>query len=66
MTIDEALDYFKSGYRLRKMTGLSHNSFTNWRGLGYIPPLAQFKLAHFSNGALKVDKRIFDEHEKFD
>ena len=65
MTIDEAKEHFRTGYNLKKVTGLAHNSFRNWSNIGFIPALAQLKLEHYSEGKLKADKGILDEHKKY-
>lgn len=54
MTIDEVEAYFKTGYYLRKKTGLSAGSISNWKKIGYIPLHTQIKIEALTNGDLKA------------
>lgn len=55
MTIDDVLTYYRTGYNMRKVTGLSASNVVHWKKLGYVPIVTQMKLERLSNGALKAD-----------
>ena len=55
MTIDDVLEFFKSGYRFNKLTGISCNSFYTWKAQGFIPIVSQMKIERLTEGALKAN-----------
>lgn len=55
MTIDDVLKHYGSIYRFCKETGMSHNSYYNWRERGYIPIVSQMKLERLTSAVLKAN-----------
>jgi hypothetical protein len=55
MTIEELIREYKTGYRFKKETGLSHTCWHNWKERGYIPIHSQIVIQRLSNGRLKAD-----------
>ncbi len=56
MTVDDVLNYFGTGYRMKKAIGLSSSNIRNWLSYGYIPFDTQIKIERLTNGDLKVNK----------
>ena len=54
MTLEDIIEYFGSGYRFERATGLSHTNLIHWRKRGYIPLVSQRKIEERTEGALKV------------
>lgn len=52
MTLDDVLSHYANIYQFSKQTGMSHNSFYNWKERGYIPIVSQIKLERLSGGVL--------------
>lgn len=52
MKFDEVVAYFKTGYNLHKLTGLSHNRIGDWRKKGFVPIIAQMRIEKATEGAL--------------
>lgn len=61
MTIDDIKNYFGTGYRFSKMTGMSHSTWTNWMNKGCIPIESQVKVQKITQGKLKADLRHVEE-----
>jgi hypothetical protein len=61
MTIEEAYNYFGSGWQICKTLALKPQNWTNWKNQGYIPELQQIRLQLLTEGELKADK----EYPKF-
>lgn len=55
MTYEELKNYYKTGYRFHKGTGMSQNSFLNWRRKGFIPIESQIKIQNITNFDLKAN-----------
>ena len=55
MRYQEVIDYYVTGYRFHKETGMSATTFHRFRDHGYIPIATQHKLAELSGGALRAD-----------
>lgn len=55
MTPQDVKNYYKSGYALRKETGMSAASMGNWLRSGFVPEVSQFKLEVLSGGKLKAE-----------
>lgn len=55
MTIDDVLTYYRTGYNMRKVTGLSASNVVHWRKLGYIPIVTQMRIEKLSQRELKAD-----------
>lgn len=60
MTVDDVLNYFGSGYEMKKKVGLSPSNIKNWLSYGYVPFRSQIKLQRLTNGALKVNDDDLD------
>lgn len=56
MTPQELKEYYKTGYRFYKETGISQSSFSNWLRWGYIPKGAQAQIQLLTGGALKLSE----------
>ena len=56
MTIEQVIEYYGSGYKFNKATGISYNTLRNWRSYGFIPIASQIRLEKMTNGALKAVK----------
>jgi len=54
MTIEEATEYFGSGYRICKLLGIRMQNYTNWRKDGCIPLKSQIKLEEISEGEIQA------------
>lgn len=54
MTIDEVMAYYGTAYYLEKKTGISHNTVTNWKRIGYIPIITQMKIESLTLGKLEA------------
>jgi hypothetical protein len=63
MTLDEALDYFGSGYKMCRLLNISPNNYTRWTAKGFIPLHHQHKLQELSNGIVKA--RLCDVRTRF-
>ncbi len=57
MTLDEAIKYFGTGYKLCKALKIARTNITNWRSCGHIPELQQRRLEELTNGALKAERK---------
>lgn len=55
MTILELIKEYRTGYRFKAETGLSHTCFHNWKKRGYIPIHSQIMIQRLTNGRLKAD-----------
>lgn len=55
MTIDDVLTYYRTGYNMRKVTGLSASNVVHWKKKGYIPIVTQMKLEVLTKSALKAN-----------
>ena len=55
MTLDEAIKYFGTGYKLCKVLGIHKSNITGWRNKGYIPELQQRRIEQLTKGELKCD-----------
>ncbi len=70
MTVDEVVDYYKTGTNLQRCTGIARQTFVNWTRYGFIPPLMQMRLDYITGGKLKADltelKREWDEYSELD
>lgn len=64
MTPKDVFDYYGSGYKFAKSTGISHTSLANWFKWGYVPENAQYKIERLTNGGLAVSEVIKDKTKK--
>lgn len=55
MSPDDVKQYYGSGYRFNKETGMSHSTLSNWVKWGYVPLVAQTKLQLLTKGLLKAE-----------
>lgn len=60
MTVDDVLNYFGTGYAMKKAIGLSPSNIKNWLSYGYIPFETQIKIERLTGGDLKVNKEDLD------
>lgn len=51
----EVLNYYKSRYNFRKLTGMSCSTLSNWLKKGYVEKNSQYKLEIITKGALKSE-----------
>ena len=63
MTIDDAIGYFGSGYKMCRLLGITPQNFTRWTNMGFIPLHHQLKLQELSNDILKA--RSTDGHTRY-
>lgn len=63
MSIEEAIDYFGSAYKLTAILGLAYQNITLWKNRGRIPDLQQLRLEIFTGGLLKADVGIKIDEE---
>lgn len=61
MKPEDVKEYFGSGYRFNKVTGMSHGSLNNWIKWGFIPEESQYKLERLTKGGLKAGTPINHE-----
>lgn len=63
MTLEEALDHFKSGYELCKKLGISPTNYSIWKKQNFIPLKQQFLINQLtgSNMPIDVDKASMDK-----
>ncbi len=63
MTIDEALQHFKSGYDLCKKLGITPTNYSKWKKQGFIPLKQQFLINQMTgaNLPIDVDKQAMEE-----
>ncbi|MES2133159.1 MAG: hypothetical protein V4506_12510 [Bacteroidota bacterium] len=54
MTFRELFNFYGSGYRFEKVTGMSVANFGNWRKKGFIPIASQMRIQDLSQGQLKA------------
>lgn len=55
MTLEEAIEYFGTKYRMTKCLKLSFQNATHWQSRGYIPMIHQIRLEELTDGVLKAD-----------
>jgi len=55
MTIEDARQYFGSGYKVCKVLGIARQNYTYWKRQGYIPEMQQYKLELITQGKIKAD-----------
>jgi hypothetical protein len=55
MTIDDLIALYGDHNEFARITGISKQSWFNWRNKGYIPIKSQYKLQELTNGALQVN-----------
>lgn len=56
MSIDDVYEYFESNWSHATRTlGLGHNTYLNWKKIGYIPMATQRKIEKKTKGKLKAD-----------
>lgn len=54
MTTDEVSKYFGSDTKASRVLGITRQSFSKWRILGFIPALHQLKIQELTKGKLKA------------
>jgi hypothetical protein len=54
MTIEEAVQYFGTGYRMCKVLGIRKQNYTQWKQRKLIPYVQQIRIEIFSQGELKA------------
>lgn len=55
MSIEEALEYFGTMYRICKCLGIAQANGHNWKRQGYIPLYQQYRIEEITDGVLKAD-----------
>lgn len=60
MTLEEAIEYFGSGYNLTKQLGVSRQCFTRWNATKKIPLIHQYRIEKITGGKLTVDEELVD------
>jgi hypothetical protein len=55
MKVEEVKEYYKTGWRFHKATGMSPVNFINWERWGYIPIVSQHKIEADTQGKLKAN-----------
>jgi hypothetical protein len=55
MKFEDIKNYYKTGCNFMRETGISYQSYCNWRNNGYIPILSQMKIEALTGGILKAD-----------
>jgi hypothetical protein len=55
MTIDEAIQFFGSGYRLASILNIKYPNIQYWRKKNRITSLQQLRIQKITNGKLKAD-----------
>lgn len=55
MTVQQLIEFYKTGYQFEKATGISSTSYQNWLKWGYIPIVSQFKIEEASLAKLRAD-----------
>ena len=60
MTLDEAVNFYVTPYRLCKTLGVSHQNYGHWQSKGYIPELQQWRLMFLTEGRLKIDNSLIE------
>lgn len=55
MTLEDAVKFFGSGYKICKLLGIKKQAFTMWKKNNKIPPLQQYRLEVLSEFKLKAD-----------
>lgn len=55
MTIEEALQYFNSGYDLCKQINSHSSNFARWKKTGFIPVTQQLKINQVTGANMPVD-----------
>jgi len=55
MTLEEALEHFKSGYDLCKKLGITPTNYSKWKKQGFIPLKQQFLINKFTGLNLPID-----------
>lgn len=58
MTLQEALDYYKTAYKLAQAIGISGQSVQTWKKNNKIPLLSQQRIQQVTNNALIADPII--------
>jgi hypothetical protein len=67
MTLDEALKFFGSGYKICMALDLKSQNYTRWKKQGYIPLAQQSRIQSLTEGALKADyDKSFVSAKKFE
>lgn len=63
MTIDEALNHFRSAYELCKKIKVAQSNFTRWKAQGFIPVTQQLKINQITgaNMPIDIDKKALKE-----
>lgn len=61
MTVEEALKYYGTAYKLTKELKVSRQCYTNWKNMNHIPPLHQYRLEKMTDGVLKADDDFFNK-----
>lgn len=54
MTLEQAVKYYGSMYRIAKELGLSTGTPLNWKKIGYIPAIMQVRIERQTKGKLKL------------
>lgn len=54
MTLNEVKQFFGTGYKFQKLTGMCHDNYRHWEKKGYVPIETQLRLEKFTKGALKA------------
>lgn len=62
MTLEEVVEHFGSMSNAAKAINVSRQAVTNWRRIGYIPLLQQYRFAEATEGELLPD--LVDPAEK--
>ncbi len=65
MTIDEAIEYFKSGNKLCCALGIQRQNITQWRKQGYIPAKLQIRIEELTGGRIKASTDQLNTKECF-
>lgn len=55
MTIEEALQYFNSGYDLSKQLNVSHSNVVRWKKQRFIPLRQQMKINEITGANMPID-----------
>lgn len=55
MTLDEALNHYKTGYKLAKAIGIAPQSIQKWKNIGKIPLVSQYRIQQETGNALLAD-----------
>jgi hypothetical protein len=55
MSIDEALQYFQSGYEMCSKLGIRPSNYTRWKVQNFIPVKQQLKINELTGANMPID-----------